>query len=186
MATITAHDEVLHSAPAHGRLGAFARLALFVALPLAGFGAANLVADATRTLPVFFSPAGLPGWAGAGVHIFLLATIGLALGLTYAKGAEGRRVLPWGIALVAGMIVFPFFAPQLDSLTLALVMTLVLMLGLATGLRIARVSSAASWLMLPTLIWVGFGAALGLAVAAAWSPPFALITAQSPAPAAAS
>jgi hypothetical protein len=38
--------------------------------------------------------------------------------------------------------------------------------------------------MIPMLGWIGFGAVLGLAISAAWAPPFALVTAQNPAPAA--
>jgi len=185
MATITAQQDTLH--PTHSKLalGSLARLALITALPLAAFGGTNFAAEAAGLQPLFFSPGGLPGWAGASLHLVLLFTIGLALALTYETGRRGRKVMPWGVAFVAGMIVFPFVAGYIDAFALALVMTGVLILGLATGLRIAKVSRAGSWLMIPSLLWVGFGAVLGLAVAAAWSPPFALITAQNTAPASA-
>jgi tryptophan-rich sensory protein len=179
MATITAQHEIVHSDTPKASFGAWASLGLFTLLPLAAFSGANFAADAIGTMPLFFSPAGLPGWAGAAIHLVMLASIGLALGLTYAKGVHGRKILPWGVALVLAMVIFPYFAPQLDSFALALVMTSVLLLGMATSIRVARVSSAAGWVMLPSLLWLGFGAALGLAVAAAWSPPFALTNAQS-------
>lgn len=182
MATITARENNLHTAAHAVDLGALARLAFAALLPLAAFAAVNYLAEFAGLRPYFFSPAGLPGWAGAAIHLALLFTVGLAIGLGAAKNG---RVLPWGIALVAAMIAFPFPAAALDSLALALVMTVVLLLALATGIRIASASSLGGWLMLPVLAWIGFGAALGLAVAAAWSPPFALINAQNPAPAAA-
>ncbi|WP_449394185.1 tryptophan-rich sensory protein [Devosia riboflavina] len=182
MATITAKETSLHPTINSVDFGALARLALSAVLPLAAFGGVNFVADAAGLQPYFFSPAGLPGWAGAAIHLVLLFTLGLAIGLAASKS---RTVLPWGIALVAAMIAFPFPAAALDSLALALVMTGVLLLALATSVRIAAVSSLGGWLMVPVLVWVGFGAALGLAVAAAWSPPFALITAQNAPPAAA-
>ena len=183
MATITAHHETLPQTQSKFAFGEYARLALFSAMPLAAFGGANFVAEAMGAQPLFFSPGGLPGWLGAALHLALLFTIGLSLGLAYATGRRGRKIMPWGIALVIGMVAFPFFAGWLDAFALALVMTFVLLIGFATSLRIARVSRLGGWLMLPTLFWVGFGAVLGLAVAAAWSPPFALITAQNTAPA---
>ncbi len=181
MATITAKQFDLHHTAPLIDFGALVRLALATILPLAAFGAVNLMGETINLQPHFFSPAGRPGEAGAAIHIILLATIGLALGL--AMGTS-RAVLPWGVALLVGMIGFPFLATSLDSLALALLMTSVLFLALATSLRVAAASRLGGWLMLPTLIWLGFAAALGLAVAAAWSPPFALITAQNPAPAA--
>jgi len=181
MATLTAKENSLHPTAHAVDFGALARLALSAVLPLAAFGAANFLAEAAGLQPHFFSPAGLPGWAGAAIHLVLLFSVGLAIGLAASKNGN---VLPWGIALVAAMITFPFPAAALDSLALALVMTTVLLLALATSLRVATASRLGGWLMLPVLVWVGFGAALGLAVAAAWSPPFALINAQNPAPAA--
>lgn len=180
MATITAQQSNLHSAGHAVDFGALARLMLAAILPLAAFGAVNFMAEAIGLQPYFFSPVGLPGWAGAAIHLVLLFLVGLAIGLA---ANQNRSILPWGIALVAAMIAFPFPAAALDSLALALVMTTVLLLALATGLRIAAASRLGGWLMVPVLVWIGFGAALGLAVAAAWSPPFALITAQNPAPA---
>lgn len=180
MATIiTAKDNSLHPATHAVDFGTLARLALAAVLPLAAFGAVNVLAEAAGLQPHFFSPAGLPGWAGAAIHLALLFFVGLAIGLGANKNSS---VLPWGVALVVAMVAFPFPAAALDSLALALVMTSVMLLALATSMRIARASSLGGWLMVPVLVWIGFGAALGLAVAAAWSPPFALITAQNPAP----
>ncbi|WP_162249171.1 tryptophan-rich sensory protein [Devosia sp. Root685] len=177
MATTTAKENSFHPIAHTLDLGAVAQLALAATLPLAAFGAANFLGEAVGLQPHFFSPAGLPGWAGAAMHLVLLFLVGLAIGLATK---QNRAVLPWGIALVIAMIAFPFPAAALDSLGLALVMAGVLLLAIATGLRVAAASSLGGWLMLPALVWIGFGAALGLAIAAAWSPPFALITAQNP------
>lgn len=181
MATFTAHETTLRPTASVVNFGAFARLALAAVLPLAAFSAVNFFAEAAGIEPRFFSPAGLPGWAGAGIHLALLFSIGLAIGLAAAKST---KVLVWGVALIAAVVVFPFVAAPLDSLGLALMMSFILLLTLATAIRVAETSRLGGWLMMPALLWLGFGAALGLAVAAAWSPPFALITAQNPAPAA--
>ena len=181
MATFTADHSSIHKTAHAVDFGALTRLGLIAVLPLAAFGGVNVLGEAVGLQPYFFSPAGLPGWAGAAIHLALLFFVGLAIGLAADKN---RAVLPWGIALVAAMIAFPFPAAALDSLALALVMTLVMLIAIATSIRIAQASRLGGWLMVPVLIWIGFGAALGLAVAAAWSPPFALITTQTPAPAA--
>ncbi|PXA98834.1 hypothetical protein DMC47_06480 [Nostoc sp. 3335mG] len=162
-----------------GRLGVGAMLALS---PLAAFGGVNLAAEALNVMPLFFSPVGLPGWVGAAIHLVLLLTTGIALGLVAHRGRRGLNAVRWGFVFTLAMIAFPFVAAPLDSLALALMMTGVILLGLATAIRVARLSRLGGWLMLPSLVWIGFGAALGLAVAAAWSPPFALINAQQPAP----
>lgn len=186
MATLTARNATLQSTAHKASVGHFARPVFATLLPLAGFGAANFLAESSGVMPLFFSPAGLPGWAGAAIHLIALALTGLGIGLAYEKGLRGRKALPWGVALIIGMIAFPFFAAPLDSLQLALVMTGVMMLGLATAIRVARVSRLGGWLMIPMLGWIGFGAVLGLAISAAWAPPFALVTAQNPAAPAAS
>lgn len=179
MATFTASETSLHPTASLAGFGALARLAFYAALPLAAFSAVNVMAEAAGVEARFFSPAGLPGWAGAGIHLAMLFSIGLALALV---GARSAGTLAWGVALLAGIIAFPFAAAPLNSLTLALMMAAILLLALATAIRISKVSRLGGWLMVPALCWFGFAAALGLAVAAAWSPPFALITAQNPAP----
>ncbi len=179
MATLTADQNSLHPTAQTVDFGALARLGLAAVLPLAAFGGVNVAGEAFGLQPYFFSPAGLPGWAGAAIHLTLLFFVGLAVGLAANRN---RSILPWGITLIAAMIAFPFPAAALNSLALALVMTLVMLIAIASSIRIAQSSSLAGWLMVPVLIWIGFGAALGLAVAAAWSPPFALITTQNAAP----
>lgn len=181
MATIAAHENTLHPTTSSVHFGVWARLALVAVLPLAAFSLVNFLCERVGIEPRFFSPAGLPGWAGAAIHLVLLFSTGLAIGIAAGKS---RGILPWGIALILAMIVFPFIAAPLDSMTLALMMAGIVLLAIATGLRVANLSRIGGWLMLPTLVWLGFGAALGLAMAAAWSPPFALITSQNPAPAA--
>ncbi|KKB77139.1 hypothetical protein VW35_15560 [Devosia soli] len=181
MATLTATE--LHNVQSKPKLGfaTFGRTALFALAPLAAFGGVNLAAESLGLMPLFFSPLGLPGWVGAGFHLALIFSIGISMGLVAHKGRRGAIALRWSAALVAAMIAFPFFAAPLDSMTLALVMTGVLLLALATAIRMTRISGMAGWFMLPVIGWIGFGAALGLAVAAAWAPPFALINAQQPA-----
>jgi tryptophan-rich sensory protein len=185
MATILTKSIAEHSSRHSVSVGSLARFALISLLPLAAFGAVNYAGEAMRILPLFFSPVGMPGWAGAAIHLAVLLSIGVALALAAQSGRSMTALTIWGTAYVAGVIAYPFLAPVLDSLGLALTLTVVLVLGLATSIRITKHSAAAGWLMLPALGWLGFGAVLGLAVAAAWSPPFALVNAQHPAPASA-
>lgn len=181
MATFTAAE--LHSTQAPHKAGfaSAGRLVLFALAPLAAFGGVNLAAESLNVMPLFFSPLGIPGWAGAGLHFAMILSIGIAMGIVANKGSRGAIALRWSAALIAALIAFPFIAAPLDSMTLALAMTSVLLLALATAIRMTRLSGLAGWFMLPVVGWVGFGAALGLAVAAAWAPPFALINAQQPA-----
>lgn len=155
-------------------------LALAVAggLPLGLFGLVNLAGEGVGILPLFFAPYGLPGWLGAATHLGLLFLIGVSAGLAVQRG--GRAVLGWVAALVAGMIGFPFIAPWLDSLQLAFYALALFLLCAATSYRLSRHSALAGLLMLPTLAWLGLGTALGLTMAAAWTPPFALTQANQP------
>lgn len=86
--------------------------------------------------------------------------------------------------LTGAYVLLPFITPPLDSLQLALVSTTLFLLAVATARRAAAVSRLAGWMMAPTLAIIGFSATMGLAIAAAYSPPFALMQGTEPAPAA--
>lgn len=148
-------------------------LAIAGGLPLGLFGLVNLAGEGFGILPLFFSPFALPGWLGAGVHLSLLFLIGTSAGMAWQGG--GRTMIAWVGALVVGMIAFPFLAPWLDSLQLSLYVVGLLLLCGATAYRVSLHAPLAGLLMLPTLMWLGVGAALGLTMAAAWTPPFALM-----------
>ena len=180
MATIAADTIQTRATRPAINLARLTRLALMSVLPLAAFGGANLVGEATGFTPLFFSPAGMQGWMGAIAHLVVLAPLGLALGLSMQSSRAGNHAELWLAAFILGLVAFPFLAPVLDAFALALVMTSLVLLGMAAGLRVARRSSLAGWLMAPALIWIGFGSALGLAMTAAFSPPFALVNAQQP------
>ena len=92
-----------------------------------------------------------------------------------ALRAGGRSGLFWAAALVAGLLAFPFLAPFLDALQLSLLAVGLLLLAGAATHRLARHAPAAGLLMVPVLAWLGVSAALGLALVASWSPPFALM-----------
>lgn len=153
-------------------------LALVVAggLPLGLFGLANLAGESLGLMPLFFAPFGLPGWAGALFHLSLLPLVGVATLLALRAG--GQRALPWSCALVAVLLAFPFVSSALDSLQLSILAVSMLLLAAATTYRLSRYSSPAGLIMVPALVWLGISAALGLALAAAWSPPFALMQGQ--------
>ena len=149
-------------------------LALSAALPLAVFVIANGVGQLTGNPPLFFSPFGLPGWVGAVMHLAALPLFGAARWLVVERGEAGRRASWWLVALMLGMIAFPYVVLPLDSLSLSMVSMALFVLGVATALRVSAVSRTAAVVMAPGLAWMGLSAAMGLAFVAAWAPPFAV------------
>jgi hypothetical protein len=148
-------------------------LILSATAPLATFGIANVIADLNGVLPLYFSP-GLPGWAGALLHLASLPLFGIAHWLVARHGDAGRRAAWWIVALIAGTIAFPFIVEPLDSVVLSVVAFALLCLGLATLIRAGKVDPRAALIMAPALAWMGFSAFVGLSFAGTWSPPFAL------------
>lgn len=152
-------------------------------LPPGVFGLVNLGAEQLGILPLFFAPFGLPGWAGAIAHLAQLALLGGAF-WAVTRHRDHHKAQAWLLALTTAYILLPFITPPLDSLQLALVSTTLFLLSVATVRRAAAVSAAAGWMMIPMLAIVGFSATMGLAIAAAYSPPFALMQGTEQAPAA--
>lgn len=146
-------------------------------LPLGLFGLLNLGGEAIGIQPLFFAPFGIPGWIGAVAHLGQLALLGSAYwALTQRDGQSPTRF--WLVALIAGYIALPFVTPPLDSLQLSLVCTGLFLASVATISRVGAVSPLAAWMMAPMLAVLGFSATMGLAIAAAYAPPFALMQAH--------
>ena len=158
----------------HNRLA----LVLSAALPLAVFVIANGLAELNGALPLFFSPLGLPGWSGAVLHLGALPLFGVARWMVAGHGVAGRNAGWWIVALMAGVIAFPFLVAPLDSLMLSLVAFALLVIGLGAAVRAAAVDRKAALVMMPGLVWMGFSAFVGLSFVAAWSPPFAVTNSQ--------
>ena len=159
----------------HNPLG----LVLSAALPLAVFVIANGIAELNGMLPLFFSPLGLPGWVGAVLHLGALPLFGVARWMVAGRGQAGRNAGWWIVALMAGMIGFPFLVAWLDSLMLSVVAFALLVVGLGAAVRASAVDRRAGSLMGPGLAWMGFSAFIGLSFVAAWSPPFAVTNSQA-------
>lgn len=159
-------------------------LSLLVAagLPLGLFGLVNLGAEAMNVLPLFFAPFGIPGWIGAVAHLAQLSMLGVAF-WAVTRSTHDRTPLVWLTAIIAAYILLPYITPPLDSLQLSILCSALFLVTLAGMVRIGKVSTPAALLMSPTLAIVGFSATMGLALAVAYSPPFALMQAQQPAPA---
>jgi hypothetical protein len=153
-------------------------LVLSAALPLAVFVIANGIAELNGTLPLFFSPLGLPGWVGAVLHLGALPLFGAARWMVAGRGRAGQRAGWWIVALIAGTISFPFVVAPLDSLMLSLVALALLVVGLGAMVRAGAVDPKAALVMAPGMAWMGFSAFIGLSFAAAWSPPFAVTNSQ--------
>jgi hypothetical protein len=158
------------------RMGA--TILVSAALAAGLFGLVHLGLTFFGLLPFFFAPFGLPHWAGSAIHLAQLALLGAAFGALQPVTTRPARF--WLAGLIAAYIALPFVAAMLDSLQLSLVCTFVLLLGLATLRRVGAQSKLAGWLMTPMLAIVGVSAALGLTLAAAYTPPFALVQGQNP------
>ena len=163
--------------------GALVLVAL-TGLPVGLFGLVNLGAEAFGILPLFFAPFGLPGWAGGAVHLMQLALLGAAFWTLHVAGAP-RSARIWLAVLIGAYIALPFVTAPLDSLQLSLLCTALFLFALATIHRVSKVTPMAGWLVSPMLVIVGISATMGLVLTAAYTPPFALIQGQNPAPLAA-
>jgi len=159
---------------------AAAGVLLWAGLPLGLFGLVNLGAEALGRYPLFFAPFGLPGWAGALLHLVMLVLLGAAFGLLAGPRAN-RPARLWLAVLAAGLIGFPFLVAPLPALGLSAFSLLLALIGAAAMIRVAARSRAAALVLAPALLWLGVGALLGLAFTLAWTPPFGLV--QSPQPA---
>lgn len=153
-------------------------LVLSGALPLSVFVIVHGLAQLAGVMPLFFAPFGLPGWLGAVLHIGSLPLFGIARWMVAQNGDAGRRAGWWLVGLMAGTIGLPFVAAPLDPLLLSAGTVLLVLVGMATGLRVAAVSPLAGLIMLPGLAWMGLSAFVGLSLAAGWSPPFGLTNGQ--------
>ena len=173
MATITAVSKSPFAAldvDRHDGLG----MVLSAVMPLAMFVIANGLGQFVNAQPLFFSPFGLPGWAGSVLHLGCLPLFGVARWMVAGRGAAGQRAGWWIVALIAATIGFPFVVAPLDSMTLSMVAFAMLILGLGAMIRAGRVEPRAAMVMAPGMAWMGFSAFVGLSFAAAWSPPFAV------------
>lgn len=168
---------------ANARYRAAFGLLIAAGLPLGLFGLANLAAEAVGLMPLFFAPFGLPGWLGAVAHLAMLPLLGAAGWIATRKGDISLHL--WLGALMAGVIAVPFITAPLDSLQMSIVSVGLFLLTLATIQRVGKASRTAGWLLVPVLGWLGLSAALGMVLAAAWTPPFALTQGMDNAPPAA-
>jgi hypothetical protein len=180
MATTATLENIRHTEGAAAKL-AFAVLS-FVAcasLPIIAFGAINAAAESININALFFAPFDLSAETGATVHLAQLSLLGLAF-WAVGRAGDNRREQAWILALLAAYIFLPFVTPALDSLQLSLLCATLFLLTLATSIHASAVSRLAGWLMAPTLGVLGFSATMGLAIAAAYTPPFALVQGQQP------
>lgn len=159
----------------HDALG----LLLSGALPLSVFVIVHGMAELAGIVPLFFAPFGLPGWLGAALHIATLPLFGVARWLVVEhESADGRNAGWWLVGLMAGLIALPFVVGPLDSLILSVMTMALLLAGMAAAVRVGKVSPLAAMVMLPGVLWMGVSAFIGLALVAAWAPPFGLTNAN--------
>ncbi len=169
-------DRAATARPRHVSAASLLSFVICTGLPLGLFGLVNLGAEAMGYQPLFFAPFGLPGWLGAAAHLALLPLLGASAWCVLRAGS--KPAAHWLAAFIALLIGLPFAVAPLDSLALCILVLAILLVGFGTLNRVAAASRAGAWLMAPALLWLGVSALLGMAMAVAWSPPFALI--QSP------
>lgn len=174
MATTAMLDQADHGHLHTHALQAAARLVVCTSLPLGIFSLVHLSASAIGLFPIFFAPFGLPTWGGAVMHLLQLALLGGAFWALTEKATRGTA-RQWLIGLTAFYVLLPFFTPLLNSLQLGLVCTALFLGTMATIRRVGPAAPMAGWMMAPMLAVTGTSAALGLTMAAAYSPPFALM-----------
>lgn len=172
-------DRAATTRPGHVSAASLLSFVICTGLPLGLFGLVNLGAEAMGYQPLFFAPFGLPGWLGAVAHLALLPMLGAAAWCVLR--ADSKPAAHWLAGFIALLIGLPFAVAPLDSLALCMLVLTVLLVGFATLHRVSAASRAGAWLMAPALLWLGISALMGMAMAVAWSPPFALIqTPQAP------
>ncbi|MFJ5048253.1 TspO/MBR family protein [Streptomyces sp. NPDC088719] len=128
---------------------------------------ATATGDASSTYAALDKPAWAPpGWLFGPVWTVLYGMIAVAGWLVVRNPVPARRpaFAAWGVQLLLNALWTPLFfaAEQYD---MALVDICLLLAALvATVLLAARVDRRASWLLGPYLLWVGYAAALNLAL----------------------
>lgn len=152
---------------------------LSAAVPLAAYVVAQGIADFAQVQPLYFAPFNLPGWIGGALYLSALPLFGIARWMVAGVSSAGRTAGWWLVALIVGTIAFPFVVAPLDTLALSIVSMALMILGLAAGIRTAKVSHLAGLVMLPGLAWMGLSAFVGLGFVAGWTPPFGLTNANA-------
>ncbi|KAB2588107.1 TspO/MBR family protein [Streptomyces arboris] len=154
------------AAPSRRRSG----LTLLLLLALCyGVAAAGAVAtgDAGSTYAALDRPVWAPpGWLFGPVWTVLYGMIAVAGWLVTRRPGPGRRpaLAAWGVQLALNALWTPlFFAAEQYGLAF-LDIALLLAAVVATALLSARVDRRAAWLLAPYLLWVGYAAALNLAL----------------------
>lgn len=168
-------NDNLFNANRHDALG----FVLSASLPLAAFVVAQGVADLVQIQPLYFAPFGLSGWIGGALYLSALPLFGVSRWIVARTSQAGRIAGWWLVALMAGTIAFPFLVAPLDTLALSITSMGLLILGIAAGIRTAKVSHLAGLVMLPGLAWMGLSAFIGLGFVAGWTPPFGLTNANA-------
>ncbi|MDX3375013.1 tryptophan-rich sensory protein [Streptomyces sp. ME02-6991-2A] len=134
-----------------------------------GVAAAGAVAtgDAVSTYAALDRPAWAPpGWLFGPVWTVLYGMIAVAGWLVTRRPGPGRRpaLVAWGVQLGLNALWTPlFFAAGQYGLAF-LDIALLLAAVAATALLCARVDRRAALLLVPYLLWVGYAAALNLAL----------------------
>lgn len=117
----------------------------------------------------------LPDWVSGLAFVAIYPMWGLARWAAWQNGENGRRASWWVVGLIAAGIAYPFVAGALEPVWVTFANSVLMVIGLATALRLVKVSRLAFLLVLPTLVWVGFATLVSFAVVAqGWSPPFAV------------
>ncbi|HEY4201738.1 MAG TPA: hypothetical protein VGM83_14390 [Devosiaceae bacterium] len=117
---------------------------------------------------------GAGGWLGFVVPAIILPLWGLSRWQASQAGSEGQTVSWMLVALIAAVITYPYISVHVSLLMAVFLNFLLLVLAVGVAMRAQKVCQPAFLSMLPGVIWIGVVCLFGLAIVAAWSPPFAL------------
>ncbi|MER6639623.1 TspO/MBR family protein [Streptomyces microflavus] len=154
------------AAPARRRRWLVLLLMLALCYGVAGAGAAA-TGDAGSTYSALDKPAWAPpGWLFGPVWTLLYGTIAVAGWLVARRPGPGRRpaLVAWAVQLALNALWTPLFFAAEQYGAAFLDISLLLAAVVSTVLLAARVDRRASWLLVPYLLWVGYAAALNLAL----------------------
>lgn len=130
----------------------------FLSGQLANSGYGNPWFDALRKPAIM-----PPGWVFGVVWSALYVLMGIALAMILnARGAAGRtRALTlFGIQFAMNLAWSPLFFAAHQVLPAFILIVVLLVVATLTTLAFGRIRSAAAWLMLPYLLWLGFASVL--------------------------
>lgn len=104
-----------------------------------------------------------PGWMFPVAWTIIYICQGLALAMILnARGARGRMtaVALFAIGVVAALVWMPLFFGAHRIVAAAVLISAMVVIGIATAFAFGRIRPLAAWLLVPYLVWISFATVL--------------------------